>query len=129
MKSMAALALGACVSMSGEGARGDPQKPQSWNIEGWEVSPAPKAVEPDSPDRFIALSQFQVWADAANPDVFRKLNKLFIENGRSHVGDLAGKDNFVWDLDRMKGWAEFPRPGSRVVGFKSGVGTLPRSSG
>ena len=62
---------------------------------------------PVTDDKFIVLSEFQVWADAAGPHVFEELNQLYLRRGRSHVFDLYPRyDYFVWDLDRMKGWVD-----------------------
>ncbi len=61
----------------------------------------------EPPDRFIVLSEFQVWADAAGPEVFRKLNKLYLERGRSHVFNLYPRyDDFIWEFPRMQYWID-----------------------
>jgi hypothetical protein len=62
---------------------------------------------PGPDERFIVLSEFQVWADAAGPHVFEELNRLYLERGRSHVFNLYPRyDYYVWDLDRMKHWVD-----------------------
>lgn len=60
-----------------------------------------------SSDKFIVLSEFQVWADPAGPEVFKELNRLYIETGRSHVFSLYPRhDFFVWELPKMRGWVD-----------------------
>ncbi|HOW71181.1 MAG TPA: hypothetical protein PKY77_11315 [Phycisphaerae bacterium] len=64
-------------------------------------------VGSDPPDRFIVFSEFQVWADAASPQVFKELNKLYLEKGRSHVFNLYPHyEYFVWRFPRMKEWVD-----------------------
>jgi hypothetical protein len=59
------------------------------------------------PQRFIVLSEFQVWADAVGPQVFKELNRQYIENNRSHVFNLYPRyENFVWEFSRMKKWVD-----------------------
>jgi hypothetical protein len=56
-------------------------------------------------DKFVVLSEFQVWADAASPEVFKQLNKLYLEKGRSHVFNLYPHyEYYVWEFPRMKKW-------------------------
>jgi len=58
-------------------------------------------------DRFVVLSEFQVWADASGPEVFEELSKLYIARGHSHVFNLYPRyDYFVWDAERMKHWVD-----------------------
>ncbi len=58
-------------------------------------------------DRFIVLSEFQVWADAASPKVFDELSQLYNEKGRSHIFDLYPRyELFVWDAKRMRRWVD-----------------------
>ncbi len=58
-------------------------------------------------EKFIVLSEFQVWADAAGPHVFRELNQLYLKKGRSHVFNLYPHyEYYVWDLERMKKWVD-----------------------
>ena len=58
-------------------------------------------------EKFIVLSEFQVWADAASPEVYRKLNQLYLAKGRCHVFNLYPHyENFVWDAERMKSWVD-----------------------
>lgn len=60
-----------------------------------------------APQKFIVLSEFQVWADAAGPQVFEELNRQYIENGRSHVFNLYPRyENFVWEFPRMQKWVD-----------------------
>ena len=55
----------------------------------------------------IVLSEFQVWADAAGPEVFEELNRIYLERGRCHSFDLYPRyDCFVWDADRMAHWVD-----------------------
>ena len=59
------------------------------------------------PDRFIVLSEFQVWADAAGPETFEELNKLYLARGRCHSFDLYPRyELFVWDAERMRRWVD-----------------------
>jgi hypothetical protein len=59
------------------------------------------------PDRFIVLSEFQVWADAAGSQVFEELNRLYLARGRSHVFNLYPRyDYFVWEFPRMRRWID-----------------------
>jgi hypothetical protein len=49
----------------------------------------------------IVLSEFQVWADAAGPEVFEELNKIYLARGRCHSFDLYPRyDYFVWSIAR-----------------------------
>lgn len=58
-------------------------------------------------EKFIVLSEFQVWADASGPEVFRELNKQYLETGRSHVFKLYPRyDYFVWEYPRMQHWVD-----------------------
>jgi len=58
-------------------------------------------------ERFILLSEFQVWADASGPEVFRELSRLYNERGHSHVFNLYPRyDFFVWDARRMRMWVD-----------------------
>jgi len=68
----------------------------------------PEAAESSGgPERFILLSEFEVWADAAGPEVFRKLNELYLVHGRSHVFSLYPHyDYFVWEFPRMRHWVD-----------------------
>lgn len=55
----------------------------------------------------IVLSEFQVWADAASPEVYEKFTDLYLTRGRCHSFMLYPHfENFVWDVDRMKGWVD-----------------------
>ncbi|MBN1417731.1 MAG: hypothetical protein JXP34_03090 [Planctomycetes bacterium] len=66
-------------------------------------------AEPASaaPERFIVLSEFQVWADAASPEVFRKLSEMYNQKGSSHVFRLYPHyEYFVWDFERMRMWVD-----------------------
>ncbi len=66
----------------------------------------PQAKEKEA-ERFIVLSEFQVWADAATPEVFKKLNRLYISKGRSHVFMLYPHyEYFVWEFRRVKHWID-----------------------
>jgi hypothetical protein len=57
--------------------------------------------------QLIVLSEFQVWADAAGPEVFEELNRIYLERGRCHSFDLYPRyDCFVWDADRMARWVD-----------------------
>jgi len=69
---------------------------------------APAAAStPSRPARFIVLSEFQVWADAAGPEVFRKLNEQYITSGSSHVFRLYPHyAYFVWEYPRMRHWVD-----------------------
>ncbi|NUQ70338.1 MAG: hypothetical protein HUU17_05890 [Chthonomonadales bacterium] len=74
---------------------------------GQERPPAPSQSEDD---RYIVLSEFQVWADAATPEVFKELSRLYNAKKRSHVFDLYPRyDLFVWDVARMRGWVDEAR--------------------
>lgn len=69
------------------------------------LAAAPPASQPA--EKFIVLSEFQVWADAAGPEVFKELNKLYIEKGRSHVFNLYPHyEYFVWEFPRMRHWVD-----------------------
>ena len=58
-------------------------------------------------EKFIVLSEFQVWADAAGPEVFEELNRLYLARGRCHSFDLYPRyDSFVWDADHMARWVD-----------------------
>ncbi len=60
-----------------------------------------------APERFIVLSEFQVWADAVGPEVFKELNKLYLKTGRSHIFQLYPRyDYYVWELARMQHWVD-----------------------
>lgn len=62
-------------------------------------------VEPS--EKFVVLSEFQVWADASGPEVFRELSKRYLARGRSHIFELYPRyDYFVWDSERMRGWVD-----------------------
>jgi len=55
----------------------------------------------------VVLSEFQVWADAAGPEVFKQLNKLYLTRGRCHSFDLYPRyDHFVWDAARLARWVD-----------------------
>ncbi len=59
------------------------------------------------PEPFIVLSEFQVWADAASPEVFRQLSRRYNQTGRSHVFELYPRyDLFEWNAKRMRGWVD-----------------------
>lgn len=59
------------------------------------------------PDEFIVLSEFQVWADPAGPEVFKELNRRYLKTGRSHVFGLYPRhDYFVWQLPKTRGWVD-----------------------
>jgi hypothetical protein len=62
------------------------------------------------PEKFVVLSEFQVWADAATPEVYRELNRLYLKDGRCHCFMLYKThkdcDCFVWDVERMKHWVD-----------------------
>ncbi|MBN1911643.1 MAG: hypothetical protein JW818_18015 [Pirellulales bacterium] len=61
----------------------------------------------DTPKKFVVLSEFQVWADASGPEVYREFNKLYLTRGRCHSFMLYPRyDYFVWDVDRMKHWVD-----------------------
>lgn len=61
----------------------------------------------EAPEAFIVLSEFQVWADAAGPEVFRALNARYLARGKSHVFDLYPRyDSFVWEYPRTKRWID-----------------------
>lgn len=65
------------------------------------------AMPVETPDRFIVLSEFQVWADARGPEVFQELNKLYLKTGRSHVFQLYPHyEYYVWEVPRMKKWVD-----------------------
>jgi hypothetical protein len=67
---------------------------------------AQRIAESDE-DKFIILSEFQVWADVAGPEVYEKLNKLYIERNNSHVWRLYPHyENYVWELDKTKAWID-----------------------
>ena len=53
-----------------------------------------------APDKFVVLSEFQVWADAASPEVFKELNKLYLEKVRyvSLAGVNFGYSRYNYDL-------------------------------
>jgi hypothetical protein len=69
-------------------------------------SPATGTAPSDS-DRFVVLSEFQVWADAAGPETYDALNKLYLERGRCHAFNLYPHyEYFVWDAKRMKHWVD-----------------------
>lgn len=58
-------------------------------------------------DKFIVLSEFQVWADASSPEVFKELNRRYLAKGRSHVFNLYPRyDYYVWEFPRMKQWVD-----------------------
>jgi len=61
----------------------------------------------EAPEKFVVLSEFQVWADAAGPEVYREFNKLYLTQGRCHSFMLYPRyDYYVWDVDRMKHWVD-----------------------
>jgi hexosaminidase len=58
-------------------------------------------------EKFIVLSEFQVWADATGPEVFKQLNNLYLTRGRCHSFDLYPRyDYFEWDPQRMASWVD-----------------------
>jgi len=58
-------------------------------------------------EKFIVLSEFQVWADAAGPEVFEALNRRYLARGHSHIFQLYPRyDWFVWELPRMRRWVD-----------------------
>ena len=60
-----------------------------------------------TPEKFVVLSEFQVWADAATPEVYKKLNELYLTRGRCHSFMLYPHyENFVWDAERMRHWVD-----------------------
>jgi len=72
---------------------------------GW--NPFLLAMTEKQPDRFIVLSEFQVWADAAGPETFEELNKLYLARGTCHSFHLCPRyELFVWDAGRMKRWVD-----------------------
>jgi hypothetical protein len=71
------------------------------------AQPSQQNASSAAPDRFIVLSEFQVWADAASPEVFKELSRLYNEKGRSHIFDLYPRyELFVWDATRMRHWVD-----------------------
>ena len=55
----------------------------------------------------IVVSEFQVWADAATPEVYEKFTDLYLTKGRCHSFMLYPHyENYVWDVKRMKGWVD-----------------------
>ncbi|MBN1588931.1 MAG: hypothetical protein JW888_05400 [Pirellulales bacterium] len=69
---------------------------------------------PAKPEKFVVLSEFQVWADAATPKVYEKFNKLYLTRGRCHSFMLYPHyENYVWDVERMKHWVD------EAVGLKA----------
>jgi hypothetical protein len=64
-------------------------------------------AEPAPGEEFIVLCEFQVWADAATPEVYRELNKRYLARGKCHSFNLYPRyDYFVWDAERMKYWVD-----------------------
>ncbi|MBN1589412.1 MAG: hypothetical protein JW888_07850 [Pirellulales bacterium] len=67
-------------------------------------------VETPAPERFIVLSEFQIWADPVGPETYRALNKLYLERGHCHSFNLyrrgKGFDYFIWDQERTKYWVD-----------------------
>lgn len=61
-------------------------------------------------DRFIVLSEFQIWADPVGPETYHALNEIYLKTGRCHSFDLykQGKqyDYFIWDMERTKYWVD-----------------------
>jgi len=89
----------------GEAAAALRQADTSAQAANWK-NPSPKATE-HSPDRFIVLTEFQVWADAASSEVFSELSRLYNEKGSSHVFRLYPRyELFVWDAARMRKWVD-----------------------
>jgi hypothetical protein len=73
----------------------------------WIAAPAAPAETPAQPEKFIVLSEFQVWADAAGPQTYDALNKLYLERGRCHAFNLYPHyEYFVWDAKRMEHWVD-----------------------
>ncbi|MGD9128069.1 MAG: hypothetical protein PVH19_11890 [Planctomycetia bacterium] len=65
------------------------------------------AKEPPAPEKFIVLSEFQVWADASGPECYDALKKIYLEGHRCHSFMLYPHyEYFVWDVKRMKGWVD-----------------------
>lgn len=65
------------------------------------------AMAEKQPDKFIVLSEFQVWADAAGPETFEELNKLYLARGTCHSFHLYPRyELFVWDAERMRRWVD-----------------------
>ncbi|MBN1851640.1 MAG: hypothetical protein JW829_02920 [Pirellulales bacterium] len=61
----------------------------------------------EKPEPFIVLSEFQVWADASGPEVYRELNRLYLTKGRCHSFLLYPRyEYFLWNADRMKRWVD-----------------------
>jgi hypothetical protein len=71
------------------------------------AAPAAEPPTAAAPEKFVVLSEFQVWADAATPDVYKQFNKLYLTQGRCHSFMLYPHyENFVWDAERMKHWVD-----------------------
>jgi len=70
---------------------------------------APPAEKPDV-EKFIVLSEFQIWADPAGPETYRALNQMYLRSGYCHSFKLyhrgKGYDYFVWDKERTKYWVD-----------------------
>lgn len=65
------------------------------------------AAQPNSSEKFVVLSEFQVWADPASPKVYEKLNALYLAKGRCHSFMLYPHyELFVWDAASMKRWVD-----------------------
>ncbi|MBN2023612.1 MAG: hypothetical protein JW809_12575 [Pirellulales bacterium] len=68
---------------------------------------ASSAADPAAPDKFVVLSEFQVWADPVGPEVYQEFNKLYLTKGRCHSFMLYPRyEMFVWDAARMKCWVD-----------------------
>ena len=67
------------------------------------------AEEPPT-DNFIALSEFQIWAEPAGPETYEALNEIYLKTGKCHSFDLytRGKrfNYFVWNKDKAKHWVD-----------------------
>lgn len=73
---------------------------------GW-GAPQDKAPSQVASERFVVLSEFQVWADAAGPEVSRELSRLYNAKGRSHIFDLYPRyELFVWDRELTRKWVD-----------------------
>ena len=65
------------------------------------------AEKPDA-EKFIVMSEFQIWADPVGPETYRALNKMYLKGGYCHSFKLyqrgKGYDYFIWDQERTKYW-------------------------
>ncbi|MBN2131128.1 MAG: hypothetical protein JW741_16630 [Sedimentisphaerales bacterium] len=64
-------------------------------------------VDGGGADTFFVFSEFEIWADPAGPQIYRKLSQRYIATGHSSPFDMYPRyESLVWDLARAKCWVD-----------------------